>query len=224
MPEHEYPSSRPILSFENWLQLALSGEGTKVEDAVLMGSADPEVRPAYAEYVLWTWENPAEILLARFDLERIAEFLRPGDQIYMDPGLPRSLRNRAWLALGNVFHRIFEPNVGNYLSHRNESAPACKALHEVCYMWWDVSYYYPGSSAAEEDDHRAFLALCSRCLQSPSAAVQESALHGLGHAVSGTKWIEPPVHKMIDAYLSSGKVGRKELVGYARRARRGSVL
>jgi hypothetical protein len=151
-------------------------------------------------------------------------YLAKVNHVYVDPALPRELRNRSWQALITLFSVVFEPYVGQFLGHCSERHPTQSKLHADCYMWWDVSPYYPESQYATDDDHGYFLATCAHCLRSDQGAIQESALHGLGHALGVSRLLAQPVHDLIDEYLTSGRIARKELIGYAKRARRGRVL
>jgi hypothetical protein len=213
--ELEYPPLRRVIPFEEWLQKSYEGGEFCVEDHF-------ETRATYAEYVVLTWEDPAGTLLRNFDLHQIGSGMRRQPHVFMDGYLPRRLRNRAWIALDILFIELFEKHCSNILSHCNESVRETKGLDVACYMWWDISPYFPSFPGVEAVDNALFLAVCKRCLRSSNAAVQESALHGLGHAVGYFRRWEA-AGKLIDGFINGGWATRPELVRYAYSARKGKI-
>ncbi|MCE9558832.1 MAG: hypothetical protein K8R88_07750 [Armatimonadetes bacterium] len=219
----DYPSPREVVSFEDWLQMKY-GNPAPGEDFVYddnwPGDED-DTKPTYAEYTVWTWEEP-EILVSKFSLDQIGNTFWHEEDIYVDLDLPRELRNRAWSALPTLFRELFARYCSPVLGHLNESDKGTQRLDGACYMWWDKSMYYPKSPRVTDEDNDAFLKVCELCLEIPHPTVQESALHGLGHA-QRYRQVTSRVEAIIDHFLSQGNITRVELVKYAKSARTGSV-
>ncbi|MEQ1822776.1 MAG: hypothetical protein ABL949_09710 [Fimbriimonadaceae bacterium] len=204
-----------MIPFCEWLETRYSGGGPTHDDHF-------ETRATYAEYVVLTWERPTEFLTTRFTLDQIGEVMMRERHVYGSAQLPRELRNRAWRALSPLCGELFAPNVSDSLSHRNESAKGTARLDGACYMWWDVSPFYPGNRSMTPVDSAFFVSICRECLASPKAAIQESAIHGLGHAVGIS---EPLIEARtaLDDYIREANFARPELLQYAKRARKGRV-
>lgn len=71
-------------------------------------------------------------------------------------------------------------------------------------------------------DDAYFLAICRQCLASRKAAIQESAIHGLGHAI-GIIGSLKEARVLLDNYIRSANFARPELLSYAKQAREGRV-
>lgn len=210
-----------MLTLDRWLDIKFkAAPASAYEEEILFDHR--ETRATYAEYVVMTWEDPRNLLISRFSLDEIGESMWREEHVYMDPLLPRNLRDRAWKALSNLFQSLFEPLVSDKLGHLGESALATEKIDGACYMWWDVSPYFPGSPYAEPADDAAFLSVCRQCLYSSRPAIQESAIHGLGHAL-GTSSPLRPAAKLLDGYIRSRITARRELVSYAKLARKGMI-
>lgn len=105
--------------------------------------------------------------------------------------------------------------VGNALGHLSETRSQ-EGLDSVCYMWWD-------NCACEDADEAAiFREIVRELLDSQFAAVQEAALHGLGHHICITK--DTLATGLINEFLNEGKAKRPELNKYALQARTGDIL
>ena len=214
MRPQEYPSDRPVLSFEEWLDIRTGkGEATEIPNHLELDHF--ETRPTYAEYVVRTWEDPIGLLVGKGSLNQLGETLYREWAVNTDTRLSSPLRDRAWQAFPNLFTRIFAQYCSPVLGHLSESNPTTERLDAACYMWWEV-HWIP------YDDER-FFRLMETCLATSHPAVQESALHGLGHA-EYDKSARRHVHRIIDRFLQSNNAARPELVRYAKSARRGHVL
>jgi hypothetical protein len=214
LPPQKYPSPRPVLSFEAWLEHWVQADSRwdcpPVDDHF-------ETRSTYAEYAAWVMEDPQTWLLSRFSLNLVAKCLGNIPRPSGNARLPLELRKRILQAQTNVFEQVFEPNVGDYLSIQSELNPLAPELNACCFMWWD-------NCAFEETwSGQTFRFISQRCLASPSSALQESALHGLGHQIC---IVEDDIEavRLIDQYLTSGNCVRPELAKYAEQARIGNVL
>ncbi len=225
MRKQHYPAPREVVSFDEWLVLKF---GQPVPKYVWQYDWDEpedhfETRATFAEYVVWTWEDPIETLVERFSISQIGAALWKEHHVYVDTSLPFELRMQAWRALPTLFLKLFDKQCSPTLGHLSESVPSTENLDSACYMWWDICPYYGGRSDLTKSDHDEFFGVIEACLQCKNPAVQESALHGLGHAeiYKETRYI---VHQMIDLFLSKNWASRKELIRYAKQARKGRIL
>lgn len=220
--EQLYPSPRTVLEFETWLHGRLEGEWGDAPRYLVDEIGHSENRMTYVEYLLWVWEEPRRFLVERYDANTIGRWLQQVGHPYASIGLPYEFRMRFWTALGTLFQDCFQPLVSDALVHRSETNAATKDLDQACYMWWEASPYYPSLPGLMTEDHERFLDVCRLCLNSGKAALQESALHGLGHALG----IDRPLlaaRDVVDEFLRPGSFARPELLKYAKRARAGSV-
>ena len=117
-------------------------------------------------------------------------------------------RRQAWLELVyRFFAKGLAPRCGDHLGRLGGGTE----LSGACYMFFDLL----GLESYIEDD--LALALYERLLALPALAVQESALHGLGHFARDS--FHPRVAAIIDAARLDDR-----LRSYAEAARSGSVL
>jgi len=116
-----------------------------------------------------------------------------------------------------LFRETLEPLASNDLGHLNEGEAH---LDSAVYMFWDIAIWYAGRKDATQDQIQKFLEICSDCLKSPKASIQESALHGLGHSVMHID----SAKRAIDEYIESERFAHPRLKVYANRAREGEVL
>jgi len=122
-------------------------------------------------------------------------------------------------SIDRFFRTIFLPRCTPHLGHLSETGAP---LNLVCYMWWDEL----PAIALPDDPERTMLFdaafdVMADCLAMPSAACQESALHGLGH---WRRFDEQRVPAIVDAYLARHNLADPRLAAYARAARCGCVL
>lgn len=131
----------------------------------------------------------------------------------MDPSVPFPDCLRCINAISTIHEQLFVPRCTPYLSHLDEKGVA--PLNSICYMWWDL---HPLGEILND----AVLAVMERQLAIDHPALQEGALHGLGH------WerhiLTERVDAVIDAYLARNSNLRPELRNYALSARGGCVL
>jgi hypothetical protein len=121
-------------------------------------------------------------------------------------------RRRCVEAISVVHEKLFMPRCTPYLSHLDEKGVA--PLNSICYMWWDLM---PVGNDAIIDVIRDVM---ERQLAMDHVALQEGALHGLGH------WArqDDRVSGIIEAYLGRNQNLRAELRVYAQSALGGCVL
>jgi hypothetical protein len=117
-----------------------------------------------------------------------------------------------------LYSDVFLPRCGGGLLHLNEPG---SALDGVCYMFWDVCAVDSVAKRAGLLPHA--ISVMQHALALPSAACQESALHGLGHGVS---LHGPAPQKIIAGYLEKpvASLPRPELRSYAEQALTGCIL
>lgn len=224
MQTQEYPAPREVVSFKDWLALKYSehpeAQMTDRQSELLRDHI--ETRATYAEYTVNTWEDPEGLLTSSFTLERIGAVMQREHHVYVNMRLPSALRMRAWAALTTLFRELFDRHCSTSLRSLSSMRSPTKGLDTACYMWWEYSPYYPEMKGAAAEDHEQFFAFCANCLAMANPAVQESALHGLGHAQKH-KPTGKQVESIIDAFLSGGADVRPDVVRYARSARQGRV-
>ena len=89
-------------------------------------------------------------------------------------------------------------------------------------MWWDIIPIYGKPDIPEWSElDQEILGVLESTLQLDSIACRESALHGLGH---WQHYYPQRVGEIIDTFLMSNRVLRKELETYAVNAYTGYVL
>lgn len=97
-------------------------------------------------------------------------------------------------------------------------------LNGICYMFWDVTplSVWSGFPKIEKRGYdEAMIAVMAQCLTLDNPACVESALHGLGHAVTILPKMAIPV---IDEFLKKHKNKGRILLNYAEMARTGMIL
>jgi hypothetical protein len=166
-------------------------------------------------------------LPGRFGESRVAEGLvrlvNPGqsdDLTFLnDPKLNEVLRLRVIASMKTVFKDCFLPLCTPHLRHLEEEGGG--PLNSVCYMWWEhVPLFGDPAKPERKNIDAAVLDVMKDTLRMPSVAVQESALHGLGHWVPEYPAVVEPI---IDDYLKNANVEREELRVYAKKARTGMI-
>jgi hypothetical protein len=129
-----------------------------------------------------------------------------------EESVPLADRFRCMEAFFSVFEHLFVPRCTPYLSHLDE--PEVAPLNSICYMWWDVMPI--GGSELNE----TLFSVIERELALDHPALQEGALHGLGH---WHHYYPTRITSIIDAYLARYPNLRPELHRYALAARAGHV-
>lgn len=223
LPIQMYPPDGAALAFEDWLQLTFVTDPKHGEADELEERGSDAIRLTYAEYTLWTWEEPQTWMLDRFKLFDYGRGIWYQRHIYADLELPAELRQRGWIALRNLFHKVFIPNVSDTLSDLLEQQGQSEWLNWGCFLWWKASPYHPTAEGYYEADHQNYLNLCRECLFSSKPAIQESAILGLSYA-SRENVPYPPALELLEEFLAKGVAARPELIPYATRAVGGEVL
>lgn len=121
-----------------------------------------------------------------------------------------------WDATYQLYTSIFEPNANQSLGHLSEGSGDFQG---AIYMFWDSARWYAGAPGATDSQRNHFMRICKRALASPKASLQESALHGLGHA---TMYMAE-AGREIGRFLHEGKPRRPELRRYAEVALTGMI-
>ena len=116
-----------------------------------------------------------------------------------------------------LFRETLDPLASDRLGHQNECA---NKFDGALYMFWDSATWYASrSDPPDQPEIGAFIEICQFCLDSEKAGMQESALHGLGHNAYDCK----AIREVIVQYLRQNRPARKELIAYAKNARRGMI-
>lgn len=139
----------------------------------------------------------------------------------LDEAVPLPARQECLGAIPRLFERLLEPRVAPVLGHRDEKG--ARPLNMVTYMWWDIFPVAATANPGSPPDpiNATILASMDRILGSRHPAIQESALHGLGHWASA---FPAETAAIIDAYLTRTPEIRPELLAYARAAKQACVL
>lgn len=183
----------------------------------------PETR---LETALRIFEAAGE-LPSRFGESRVAEGLvrlvnsGQSDDLTLlnDHKLNEVLRLRVIAAMKTVFKDCFLPRCTPQLLHLDEKED--NPLNGTCYMWWEhVPLFGAPEDPARKNIDAAAIDVMKDTLRMPSVAVQESALHGLGHWVLEYPAVVEPI---IDDYLKNANIEREELRAYAKKARTGMI-
>jgi hypothetical protein len=137
-----------------------------------------------------------------------------------DTSAPLRTRIRCIESFSSLFAKLFAIRCSDHLSHLNPPNPS--PLNVACYMWWDIIPFFgaPDDPSRQELDAAA-LSVMEETLSLDSSTCRESALHGLGH---WQHWYPERVGEIIGRAMSRPKGWSKELIEYARNARRGCVL
>ncbi len=214
------------LDFREWINCVFDHP---VDEAKwYWGTETAEIGPEVAIGYLTRLFKTADSSLSRFASPQIGQglwYLVCGAcSTYMWPvvqeGLQWEIRRDCIRSIGSLFADVFATRCSGHLSHLDE--PDADPLNEVCYMWWDLfpTWGDPTDPACQARD-RESLQVMSGLLSLDSMAVQESALHGLGH------WYpQYPefVEQSVREFLQANGNARGELRQYALNACQGNVL
>lgn len=140
--------------------------------------------------------------------------------LLIEKDIDEELRLRAAGSMERVFSDCFALRCSPHLLHLEEEG--ANPLNSICHMWWE---YFPVGPAQNLASQRAIdvriINVMKNCLFLPSAAVQESSLHGLGHWVQEYPNLIEPI---IDGYIARKSAARPELLAYAKKARTGIIV
>ena len=162
--------------FESWLQAWFGAEPT---EPVLFDPSDqtPEIAShgeTFALFVARAWMQGGS-LLHRYPAEAIGQAVY-GQLAFLDWNLSSERGGQlVWDAALTLYTEVFEPCADDRLGHLSENRGA---MTSALFMFWDIARW--GVDRSEDFQRRAFLGIVERALASPKAAVQESALHGIG--------------------------------------------
>ncbi len=214
-------------SFAGWVRHVFDHPGTGPEWYFADEAEEWDGTPASTvRYMTRLFQSPIETL-AEFQDDQINRGLwylasnSCSDHMYalVNEAVPLQERVGCVGAFLTLFTELFAARCTPHLGHLGEEGSG--ALNLVCYMWWDL---LPIHGIPEDPRRSEFDAKClevqEMMLGLDSDAVQESALHGLGH------WHDhypAAVEKIISAYLEQNKGIRPELRQYAKQAKVGTV-
>ncbi len=212
-----------VIPFEEWLEWTLVQDDSTIDWKVYSRIGLPPCyrnyplsKPIYDEYTLRAWEDPNRYLLDRYSLEQVSEYLWSASRASLSGD-----SNRQWDALQNLFANVFVLHVSNSLGHLGEHKLSSSSLDAPCYLWWELRSYRPRKGSSSSDEK--FIAFCEWCLQSDSAGVQESAIHGLGHSLQRKKGFTS-AKEILQKFIQSKWAKRPELNYYAEIALTGQIL
>lgn len=209
----------PPRGFEGWVDRVFTGQASHDDDPP---HVDDRLEVAR---ITWLFEHCAATLEHWSDADA-AEGLRwliseGGSEALIPLGsgqIPQNERDACIRSMLGVYTGVFARRCAPVLSHLDE--PGGNPLNQTCYMWWDViALGWP----VPADLNRVAVAVMMEALGVEHVAVQESALHGLGHFGTGPMRLE--MRQAIGEFLRRRRVRplRPELVAYAEAAREGMV-
>ena len=181
------------------------------------GIFQPELVNAYAHRVFVN--APGE--LERFSDDQIGAglyLLISDDDIYLaHPDVPIAQRQACLLAVADLFRDLFAGRCAQRLS---SGAHNHSIINGTCYMWWEIMTHvaWPGDPGFERMK-QSCLQVMEKSLAIPHIAVQESALHGLGHLVRDSD----AAALLIDRFLAKADGVDPDLLRYARSAACGCI-
>lgn len=215
----------PHLAYEDWLQGWFGG--AIASQSFPWFREQPEVRchPVTANAHARRLFGNAGRDLEMFHDDQIGAALwlmMSDDDIYLCwPDVPIADRLATLNGMTGLFRDLFAERCMPRLSHGLTTGDPYDVLGGSCYMWWEYAthLYWPG-----DPDRDALLDAMWRVMEEtlaiPHRAVQESALHGLGHAVFIDR---ARTEAIIDRWLETEPTLDPEILSYARCARGGCI-
>ena len=190
----------PVPSFDEWFQERFGRPVGSERRAAPPGVTWQEIPYSVViEYITRAFENAGNVF-APYSNNHLAERFWHFQEMWVPFDsfeLPVADRVRAIRSVLSVFEQIFARRCPDHLCHlehstQDEENPL--PLNGACYMWWD-GHSPPGSfendpCRAEIDE--AVFDVLEGTLALDSIACQESALHGLGHAIG---WQDFLIHQ-----------------------------
>ena len=133
------------------------------------------------------------------------------------PDVPIDQREATLHASVDLFRDLFATRCAPALAHSSNDQPL---INSACYMWWEYLTHiaFPGDPAFDRMRSACFDVM-EATLQIPHPAVQESALHGLGHEAARSE----RARDIIDRFLAAPNDASPDLITYARAARAGCI-
>ena len=214
--------------FENWVRFVFD-RPVNTPEWYWADESGPEIEDwasSPTDHVRWTIQlfgEPARLLT--FTREQVAQGLwfllgeaspaRFGRALY-DTTVELDLRMDCIREAGSFFSR--------YLAARCPAFPGSDGddLCSICFMWWDLWPDRPDSGPTQDSAavDGAILEALTAIAAHPSAALKESAIHGLRHM----RERQPQrVEVIFDALLADTVGWPDDLVSYAVKAQRGEV-
>ena len=133
------------------------------------------------------------------------------------PDVPVDQREATLHAAVDLFRDLFAARCAPILAHNSDEQ---SVINTSCYMWWEYLSHiaFPGDPDFERMRTACFDVM-QRMLEIPHVAVQEAALHGLGHEVrQGDR-----ARDIVERFLAAPGDAAPELLDYARAARSGCI-
>lgn len=201
-------------TFESWISWAFDHPLT--DPAWYWGVDAPEMYLSSALKVAFytrLMKNCGTLLLPRFSEEQINQglwFLCSSDRCELtSEDVSWAKRTACIRSFYCLYEKLFFSHCSESLGNIDE--PGCRPLNSICYMLWDLLPY---------DTESEVIKVLRRSLEFPHAAIQESALHGLGHF---HHVFPKKVHAIIEQFLRHGKPRNAQVIDYAQQAAIGHV-
>ena len=214
-----HPADDP--RFEPWLE---AWYGTPVVENELFREPEDDGlgddRETFTVFAALSW-SLGGALFERFSPGQVGETVWSLQNLLPWPTKPEEGERLMWDAVEILFEEAFSPYALDALCHLSEPNPE---VGGALYMFWDVAHWRP--HRATEFGRDAFLRHIERGLASSKAAMQESAIHGIGEYTpyngEGTGAI-PEAAALARRFIAEGVTSRPELFDYADKAARGMV-
>ena len=183
---------------------------------------DTIFRPAMAFSYGYRLFNNSARDLERFSDDQVGAgmwLLMTDDDINLAwPDIPIAEREACILAITSLFRDLFAQRCAPRLS---DGPREYTLLNGSCYMWWE---YFTHIAFPGDPNFQRLMGACWRVMEEtlyiPHVAVQESALHGLGHSTHNDR---QRVETIIDRWRSKHSDSDAELLAYAGWARGGCI-
>ena len=120
----------------------------------------------------------------------------------MRPTLSLARRRTLIASLKTLYTDCFAPRCARALSHTSDPIAAENPLNVVCYMFWDASPLLHWSGDGADALNETVLDVLEATLAIDHPAVQESALHGLGHIRQHDR-TNPRPERIIQTFLKT---------------------
>jgi len=220
------PKRKPVMEFEEWVRYVFdrpSDFDRYSDDGDLNWEQKADV-PIICRYVTDLFSRSGE-LLAPYSDDQIGSAL---DHLFCVSGNHMAIRfskhvqlaDRVAMirAIESLYRRVFAVRCSNGLAHLDQIQR--RRLDGAVYMLWDYQMILSLEGSDVDAVNLATIDVLERVLTIDNAIVQESAIHGLGHARHD---YSDRADAILKNWIATGLAARPELIAYAERARTDGV-
>jgi hypothetical protein len=221
--------ARPILAYEQFVRAIFFDETTGLE--FLLSEIDHrEVASHYREYQFWIWQDLAGWAMQGISSEQLIKGLEKltwrGDY-EIGWGTETDLNGEFLKGLSSLHFDFFGPHAK---SARSATSPDELSIH--CWMYWDGATVTSNRKEVGMFRNAVIAEIWVLALESGVDALQECALHGIGHAIFCARRVDNDPHNelvvklraAVQNFIQKNRLKKPDMTKYAREALRGSVL